>query len=646
MKLKLNPFVKGKASALLVTVFFIVVLTISIGGYMTYVTQQARLGARSQAWNMSMSVAEAGIEEGFEHLNDDASLGINGWTSTASGVYTLTRTLSGTFSGNYTVVIDDSNPASPTITSSAYVTPPAIAQRHLPFFYAASTANNTETVNTTKVARGVKVVLAKPMFFNAAMVARGSIGLNGNGVTVDSFDSGISTDNINGQWAVAVSGDKGTVASVGGITNNIAVGNANIYGFLYTGAGEPYSIGPNGAVGTHAWQASHSGVEPGYYFDDANFTFPSTVLPYSTGLTPSTGSIATVTGSTTNFTTIANATSPPGAPPAGQTMSPITTNSSSTTVTTYPGTQTGLTSNLTYVTVGTYPGSVMGLTTNCTAFTTSTSNPGLQPCETSSSYTTNVSVIPNPQPSGLSTNTASTTSGSYPAAGSYVGNVTTNFNGGGKKVTGYTYNAVTGYSYPVTTYTYANQFTYTYQTYTFTYPINTYTYTIYTVTPTYVTNSYDAVLSSGDYYATSLGNTIITGPVTLVEPNGYNIGNLTIAPGGSLSLYLGGTSFSLDGNSVVNEPGLAQDLIIYCAPSVTSFSLGGNAAMAAVVVAPNANVSLHGGGNNETDFSGAIMANNITLNGHFNVHYDVALSRIPSPGRYILSSWTEIPVSH
>jgi hypothetical protein len=153
------------------------------------------------------------------------------------------------------------------------------------------------------------------------------------------------------------------------------------------------------------------------------------------------------------------------------------------------------------------------------------------------------------------------------------------------------------------------------------------------------------VLSGGNYYSTSgLGNTIVTGNSTLVLPNGYNIGTLTIAPGGSLTLYVGGTSMTLDGNQVINQQGLAQDLIIYAANSVTNISFSGNAAFTGVVVAPNATANLNGGGKDGVDYSGALMVNSVTMNGHWNFHYDVALSRVPSPGRYVANSWQEVPV--
>lgn len=602
MKAKLNPSGKNAASALLMTVIFIVVLALSIGGYMTYVLQQVRLGGRSQAWNMAMAVSEAGVEEGFEHVNDDGpnGLGNDGWSSAGGGVYYVHRSINGTFAATYTVYVNYSNPAQPSITSSAYVTPPAVARNgvSLPFFYAAATPTG-ETVATATVGRGIEAVLDRPSLFKAALSAKGNITMSGNNVTVDSFDSGTPGQNVGGQWAASVSGDQGIVASDGGISNTVSAGNANIYGDLYTGPGESNYVGPNGFVGTHNWEtAGGSGIEPGHFFDDANFSFPNTSLPpnYSSYTQPQSGDVTTINSTNVSATTNIDVSYLPSGLTNGQTVGPISTNTTDTTVSTYPGPESNLASNFTWVTVGTYPGSEPGLTTNTTAVT------------------------------GAS---------SVPPAGTYIGTISTNVTGHGhNQVTSYGYSAISGFSY---------------QAWTWTYPTTTYTYTIFSSTLTFATNNYDNVLSGGNYVANSTltGNTIVTGPTTLVMPNGFSINNLIIAPGGSLLVYSGGSSFSLSGNSVMNEPGLAQNLIIFCAPTVTTgtISCSGNAHMDAVIVAPNANVSLNGGGNSDAGFSGAIMANNISLSGHWEFHYDVALSRLPSPGRYILSSWREIPVA-
>jgi hypothetical protein len=373
---------------------------------------------------------------------------------------------------------------------------------------------------------------------------------------------------------------------------------------------------------------------------------------------------------------------------------------------TYPGAMLNLVTNYGSTTVGTYPGSQPGLATNCVGFTTVTVDPGQQPCLTSNTVVTNITStaqIPSPPPSGLATNTSPVnnsstppSSGTYsgnittnstavnnsptppsgyysnvstnttpvnnattaPAPGTYIGTVTTTGNGSHtkysyNKISGYNYTQasfnytkINSYSYPIKYYTYANQLSYTYQIITYTYPQNQYTYVVYTGLLTYQTNSFPDVLSGGNYYTTGqLGNTIVTGNSTLVMPNGFNInGTITIAPGGSLTLYVGGTTFSLSGNQVLNQNGLAQNFIVYCAPTVTSVSFSGNAAFEGVIVAPNATATMNGGGNNAQDFSGAIMANSVRMNGHFNFHYDVALSRVPSPGRFVANSWREIKV--
>jgi hypothetical protein len=176
---------------------------------------------------------------------------------------------------------------------------------------------------------------------------------------------------------------------------------------------------------------------------------------------------------------------------------------------------------------------------------------------------------------------------------------------------------------------------------------------------TYSTNTYDYILQSGSYVASSLpGKTLVVGQATLASPNGWNLaGNATfkIAKGGSIvsgptqdasvTVYCGGSSLALAGNSVINQPGLAANFIVYGAPSITDFSLSGNAGFTGVLVAPQVDLKMNGGGNNQIDFVGAIMVNSVTMNGHFSFHYDEALSRLSGNGRFLITSWDEIPIN-
>ena len=110
-------------------------------------------------------------------------------------------------------------------------------------------------------------------------------------------------------------GDKGDIASNDGVVSTISVQNANIYGKAHTGAEGTVTVGSQGAVGTHAWQAAgNKGFQPGYVLQDANFTFPDTCLPYSTGL-PLGGPQTIVTVTYDYIRTPTNSTVYPNPPP-------------------------------------------------------------------------------------------------------------------------------------------------------------------------------------------------------------------------------------------------------------------------------------------------------------------------------------------
>jgi len=119
-------------------------------------------------------------------------------------------------------------------------------------------------------------------------------------------------------------------------------------------------------------------------------------------------------------------------------------------------------------------------------------------------------------------------------------------------------------------------------------------------------------------------------------------GSLTIAIGSSISLYSGGSSSSLTTENVINQAGWAGAFVLNCAPSVTSFTLNGNAEFLGVIVAPNVDINMNGGGNTDYDFVGALIVNSVKLNGHYKFHYDEALSRVANNPRLLIASWDEV----
>src|SRR4051812_46699709 len=80
--------------SLLATLIISTMLGTAALGYLSLISQQSKLSTRSQAWNLSIGVAEAGVEEAMEQLNSNfASLTTDGWTYTGTAYY-VTRTFS------------------------------------------------------------------------------------------------------------------------------------------------------------------------------------------------------------------------------------------------------------------------------------------------------------------------------------------------------------------------------------------------------------------------------------------------------------------------------------------------------------------------------------------------------------------------
>jgi hypothetical protein len=118
-------------------------------------------------------------------------------------------------------------------------------------------------------------------------------------------------------------------------------------------------------------------------------------------------------------------------------------------------------------------------------------------------------------------------------------------------------------------------------------------------------------------------------------------GKIEIAPGATLKLFVSAPSANIGGNGVVNNGGNALNFQYYGLPSNTSLSMSGNAAFTGVIYAPQAALSLGGGGNNNYDFVGGSVTKTAKLNGHFNFHYDECLKQGPAR-EYVITAWNEI----
>jgi hypothetical protein len=139
----------------------------------------------------------------------------------------------------------------------------------------------------------------------------------------------------------------------------------------------------------------------------------------------------------------------------------------------------------------------------------------------------------------------------------------------------------------------------------------------------------------------------ITDPnVVIYVPNSLSLGSGTeiyIAPGASLTMYVGAASASIGGQGIVNANGVAKDFVYEGLPSNTSLGLQGNASFTGQFYAPEADITLGGGGTTPEDFAGQIVGNTFKMNGHFNVHYDEALTASATVfAGYVATLWNEL----
>jgi hypothetical protein len=162
--------------------------------------------------------------------------------------------------------------------------------------------------------------------------------------------------------------------------------------------------------------------------------------------------------------------------------------------------------------------------------------------------------------------------------------------------------------------------------------------------------NYTWVLDSANYmYTSANGANFNSGDTILVMGSAklYVTGDfvmrsgsiLTIAPGASLQLYVGGANTSIN---TVNNAGNCNSFSYFGLPSNTSITLAGNAVFMGDIYAPSANLTLSGGGNNTLDYQGAVSVSAINMNGHFNFHFDENLRRSGPIRGYQIASWSEM----
>lgn len=254
MTIRYNCPKRASGHALLLTLVTIGIVGLVLLSYLRLTTNQSHRVMRSQVWNSALALAEAGVEEALNHcVYNDTNIVSNNW-KIQGNVYQLTQPLG---DGKFIASISKAWPYQ--IISEGFFPMPA---------------------SSKLVSRRVRVMTTNMNVFFSALTVRANVELNGNNVMIDSYDSSVSTKSTLGKYDPAKAGDNGNVVCAQGLKDSMSIGNADIFGHIYTGPSATVKTGPNGGVGSHAWRGGNNGIEKGWWVKDFSISFPDITAPY------------------------------------------------------------------------------------------------------------------------------------------------------------------------------------------------------------------------------------------------------------------------------------------------------------------------------------------------------------------------------
>jgi hypothetical protein len=238
---------REQGAILLASLFVVAVLGITLGSYLLLVRNDYVLTARSQYWNATLSLAEAGAEEALAQLNPGPFVSpsmvdrsANQWPRDEDGFYKpAPRILAN--GASYRVAI--SADPSPVIYSTGYVSVSSIP---------------------ATFTRVLRVTTANASLFSAAVAVKSNITASGAsqyGSFADSFDSVDPYHSLNGAYPFGFANRTKSNGDVASLFGNVNIGANQIFGQLW--------LGPTAGGSPTASQINHN----------LNIDFPDVTIP-------------------------------------------------------------------------------------------------------------------------------------------------------------------------------------------------------------------------------------------------------------------------------------------------------------------------------------------------------------------------------
>jgi len=250
-------------------VIFSFLVMLVLGSYLYLSSTEYRISTRSYLFGASFNLAEGGVDLAIDALKDKDK---TGWTTGVDGegetYWARAFTgydLGGNITGEIRVVILGAETGSPEIYAEGK------AVGHL----------------VGDVSKQLYVELSSGFtpFLNGFNSKRGVV-LKGNNVTFDSYDSRLGNYSISTNRNPEI-----TVSTISVESDAIDIGNADIYGYVATGGGDP-DVGPQGSVTSYAnpGRVDEARITKDYYaeFPDVDtpvLSSPATSIPGSGTIT-------------------------------------------------------------------------------------------------------------------------------------------------------------------------------------------------------------------------------------------------------------------------------------------------------------------------------------------------------------------------
>ena len=242
---------RQRGSTLMTALFLCLTIMTVLGSFLALISSRYKMTVRARNWNSALPLAEAGVEEALTHLQDDSSVSANGWTAgTVGGLPVYLKQRNFTNGSYYSITLYNANSNNPIIYSTGFVPVPLSANNY--------------------ISRTVKVTGARPTSTSTNTVgfaAIQDIQMVGNGLAVDSFNSGDPALSTSGQYDSTKTSQKGNFGCVAG---TVDLGNHNMSGNIYLNSGASSVVPSSRMTGTT--------------YLNQHLSFPDVVLPSASWL--------------------------------------------------------------------------------------------------------------------------------------------------------------------------------------------------------------------------------------------------------------------------------------------------------------------------------------------------------------------------